>query len=86
MSDEIKDYAVSVRLTKAQVARLQDYARERGISQSDAIRQWVDTLEVLPVFPQRLLDFYRFQGRETGHSPRVIFENVLRQFFWQYWQ
>lgn len=41
---ETKDYSetVSVRLTKAQVQRLRQYADALGISQSDVLRGWID--------------------------------------------
>lgn len=88
MSDEIKDYTetVSVRLTKAQVEQLKQAAVEMGMTQSDFIRQWVETLDVMPVFPQTLLNHYRYMARQANRSPRKQFEDDLRHLFFGYWQ
>lgn len=91
MSDEIKDYTetVSVRLTKSQVARLRDYARERGISQSDVIRQWIHDCDVTPVLPESLKQYLRqeeaFRRGTMGEShwkARALVEFQLKQ--WAY--
>lgn len=64
MSDEIKDYTetVSVRLTKAQVARLRDAAQERGVTQSDVIRQWIDDCDVTPILKEPLKEYLRLEA------------------------
>jgi len=95
MSDEIKDYTetVSVRLTKAQVERLRGYAFERGISQSDVIRQWVDDCDVMPVLSEPLKEYLRLEAEairrgtlggsnQTAHG---LVESKLKWVYGSWW-
>lgn len=94
MGDEIEEYTetVSVRLTKAQVVRLRDYARERGISQSDVIRQWINDCDVTPVLSEPLKENLRqdeaFRRGTVGGSEwnaRVRAEFQLKQWAYRLW-
>ena len=94
MSDEIKDYTetVSVRLTKAQVARLRDYAKERGILQSAVIRQWISDCDVTPILSEPLKEnlrqeeaFRRGMMGEGHWKAREWVEFQLKQWAYRLW-
>jgi hypothetical protein len=95
MSDEIKDYTetVSVRLTKAQVKQLRDSAFERGISQSDVIRQWIHDCDVTPVLSEPLKEWLRLEteairrgtiggSNQTAHG---LVESKLKWVYGSWW-
>ena len=80
---DVKDYkeTISVRLTQGQVELLKAHANALGISQSDLIRNWVETSDLIPVIPPEVAQkLRRFLGRHT----RQRLEDVLRDHFWRF--
>ena len=79
---DVKDYTetVSVRLTKAQVELLKAHADALGISQSDALRKWVETADLLPHIPTGVCEKLRKIARgRRGQTARKLIEGVLRR-------
>ena len=77
---DVKDYTetVSVRLTKAQVALLKAHADVLGISQSDVIRGWIESADLIPMIP---LEVQKKLRQYLGRRTRQRIEDVLRQAF-----
>jgi len=85
---DVKDYTetVSVRLTKEQVARLRSRARREGMSQSDLIRSWVDTADLIPRLPPRVVErIKRIASGQRHLTPASVIENALRRV-WSEWR
>jgi hypothetical protein len=72
--------------------RLRDYASERGINQSDVIRQWIHDSDVTPVLSEPLKENLRQEEafrrgiRGESHSwAREQVEFQLKQWAYRLW-
>jgi len=47
---DVLDYSevITARLTKKQAVLFREHARQAGMSQSELIRQWIETADLLP--------------------------------------
>ena len=79
---DVLDYSevITARLTKKQLARFREHARQAGISQSELIRQWIETADLLPHIPVGVCEKLRKIARgRRGQTARKLIEGVLRR-------
>lgn len=71
---------ITARLTKDQVAQLKRHAISVGKSQSELIRYWISTADLLPSLPAGVCQKLRQIARgRRGQTPAKLIEGVLRR-------
>ena len=71
---------ITARLTKEQVARFREHARQDSMSQSELIRRWIETADLLPHIPAGVCEKLRKIARgRRGQTPAKLIENVLKK-------
>ncbi len=79
---DVLDYSevITARLTKKQLARFREHARQAGISQSELMRRWIETADLLPHIPTGVCEKLRKIARgRRGQTARNLIEGVLRR-------